>query len=208
MKLTQLQIDTIALYGKEISFPAGKILIHNSTQAESLYIVRSGRLRVFFANTGGKEFTVDVIHKGDLFGDNAFLAKGYHTVSIETVTDTKLIVCDTGDILSLAEKDSGLMLSLLQYFIDLNNHLTHLVETLTLYTAEEKVMDFLLTATEEGTRTIPYTHENVAACLSMNRVTVSKIMKKLCDEHTVESQYGLIRITDPIKLRNMLNKAK
>lgn len=163
---------------------------------------------MFVANASGKEFTVDVIHKGDLFGDNAFLAKGYNSVSIETVTDTKLIVCDTEEILSLAGKDSALMLSLLQYFINLNNHLTHLVETLTLYTAEEKVMDFLLTATEEGKRTIPYTHENVAACLSMNRVTVSKIMKKLCDEHTVESEYGLIKVTDPKKLRNMLNKAK
>ncbi|MGM9941795.1 MAG: Crp/Fnr family transcriptional regulator [Bulleidia sp.] len=205
MKLTEHDLTLIQNHGTLIHCPMDHILQDPSLNAGYLYFVRSGRLRVYLSNANGKELTLDIIHKGDFFGDNSFLQNGHHRVTIQTVTETDLIVCETQDILRLSKEYPDLSNRFLQYFITENNHLTHLLETITLYSASARVMDFLLTATEHGKRQIPYTHEDVALCLSLNRVTVSRILKQLCDLKLVESSYGIITVLKPEDLQKRLD---
>ena len=200
MKLNEENISLLMEHGTVIQCPMNHILQQASTTAGSLYVVQSGRLRVFLSSANGKELTLDVIHKGSVFGTNSFLYHGTHKVSIESVTQAQLIVCSMDVISSLSISHPKLASDLFQYFIEENNHLTHLLETITLYSATDRVLDFLLVATENGKRQIPYTHEDVACCLSMNRVTVSRILKKLCDENIVKSTYGIITVLKPDEL--------
>lgn len=206
MKLNENNISLLMEHGNMIHCPMNHILQQASSRAGSLYIVQSGRVRVFLSSENGKELTLDIIHKGAIFGTNSFLYHGTHKVSIASVTEAQLIVCSMDVISSLSRSHPELASDLLQYFIEENNHLTHLLETITLYSAADRVMDFLLVATENGTRQIPYTHEDVALCLSMNRVTVSRILRKLCDQGIVRSSYGLISVLRPDVLISKLKK--
>lgn len=129
-----------------------------------------------------------------------------HKVSIQSVTEARLIVCSRDTIRTLSASHPELSRDLLQYFIEENNHLTHLLESITLYSAADRVMDFLLVATDQGKRQIPYTHEDIAMCLSMNRVTVSRIIKNLCDQGIVENSYGKISLKNPEELMHRLKK--
>lgn len=206
MKLSEKTIALLKDHGTLIHCPMNHILQQASANANRLYIVQSGRVRVFLSSSTGKELTVDIIHKGSVFGTNSFLYHGTHKVSIQSVTEAQLIVCSMDVISSLSISHPELASDLLQYFIEENNHLTHLLETITLYSAADRVMDFLLVATENGTRQIPYTHEDVALCLSMNRVTVSRILRKLCDQGIIRSNYGLISVLKPDVLISKLKK--
>lgn len=206
MKLNDHTIALLMEHGSLMHCPMNHILQQADQQAGNLYIVHSGRLRVFLSNEHGKELTLDVIHKGSVFGTNSFLYHGTHKVSIQSVTEARLIVCSQDTIRTLSASHPELSRDLLQYFIEENNHLTHLLEPITLYSAADRVMDFLLVATDHGKRQIPYTHEDVAMCLSMNRVTVSRIIKNLCDQGIVESSYGKISLKNPEELMHRLKK--
>lgn len=206
MKLNDHTIALLMEHGSLMHCPMNHILQQADQQAGNLYIVHSGRLRVFLSNEHGKELTVDVIHKGSVFGTNSFLYHGTHKVSIQSVTEAKLIVCTQDTIRILSASHPELSRDLLQFFIEENNHLTHLLESVTLYSAATRVMDFLLVATDQGKRQIPYTHEDIAMCLSMNRVTVSRIIKNLCDQGIVENSYGKISLKDPEELMYRLKK--
>ena len=206
MKLNDHTIALLMEHGSLMHCPMNHILQQADQQAGNLYIVHSGRLRVFLSNEHGKELTLDVIHKGSVFGTNSFLYHGTHKVSIQSVTEARLIVCSRDTIRTLSASHPELSRDLLQYFIEENNHLTHLLESITLYSAADRVMDFLLVATDHGKRQIPYTHEDVAMCLSMNRVTVSRIIKNLCDQGIVESSYGKISLKNPEELMHRLKK--
>ena len=206
MKLNDHTIALLMEHGSLMHCPMNHILQQADQQAGNLYIVHSGRLRVFLSNEHGKELTVDVIHKGSVFGTNSFLYHGTHKVSIQSVTEARLIVCSRDTIRTLSASHPELSRDLLQYFIEENNHLTHLLESITLYSAADRVMDFLLVATDQGKRQIPYTHEDIAMCLSMNRVTVSRIIKNLCDQGIVENSYGKISLKDPEELMHRLKK--
>ena len=206
MKLNDHTIALLMEHGSLMHCPMNHILQQADQQAGNLYIVHSGRLRVFLSNEHGKELTVDVIHKGSVFGTNSFLYHGTHKVSIQSATEARLIVCSRDTIRTLSASHPELSRDLLQYFIEENNHLTHLLESITLYSAADRVMDFLLVATDHGKRQIPYTHEDVAMCLSMNRVTVSRIIKNLCDQGIVENSYGKISLKNPEELMHRLKK--
>ena len=206
MKLNDHTIALLMEHGSLMHCPMNHILQQADQQAGNLYIVHSGRLRVFLSNEHGKELTVDVIHKGSVFGTNSFLYHGTHKVSIQSATEARLIVCSRDTIRTLSASHPELSRDLLQYFIEENNHLTHLLESITLYSAADRVMDFLLVATDHGKRQIPYTHEDVAMCLSMNRVTVSRIIKNLCDQGIVENSYGKISLKNPEELMHRMKK--
>ena len=206
MKLNDHTIALLMEHGSLMHCPMNHILQQADQQAGNLYIVHSGRLRVFLSNEHGKELTLDVIHKGSVFGTNSFLYHGTHKVSIQSVTEARLIVCSRDTIRTLSASHPELSRDLLQYFIEENNHLTHLLESITLYSAADRVMDFLFVATDHGKRQIPYTHEDIAMCLSMNRVTVSRIIKNLCDQGIVESSYGKISLKNPEELMHRLKK--
>ena len=206
MKLNDHTIALLMEHGSLMHCPMNHILQQADQQAGNLYIVHSGRLRVFLSNEHRKELTVDVIHKGSVFGTNSFLYHGTHKVSIQSVTEARLILCSQDTIRTLSASHPELSRDLLQYFIEENNHLTHLLESITLYSAADRVMDFLLVATDQGKRQIPYTHEDVAMCLSMNRVTVSRIIKNLCDQGIVENSYGKISLKNPEELIHRLKK--
>lgn len=206
MKLNDHIIALLMEHGSLMHCPMNHILQQADQQAGNLYIVHSGRLRVFLSNEHGKELTLDVIHKGSVFGTNSFLYHGTHKVSIQSVTEARLIVCSRDTIRTLSASHPELSRDLLQYFIEENNHLTHLLESITLYSAADRVMDFLLVATDQGKRQIPYTHEDIAMCLSMNRVTVSRIIKNLCDQGIVENSYGKISLKNPEELMHRLKK--
>lgn len=206
MKLNDHTIALLMEHGSLMHCPMNYILQQADQQAGNLYIVHSGRLRVFLSNEHGKELTLDVIHKGSVFGTNSFLYHGTHKVSIQSVTEARLIVCSRDTIRTLSASHPELSRDLLQYFIEENNHLTHLLESITLYSAADRVMDFLLVATDQGKRQIPYTHEDIAMCLSMNRVTVSRIIKNLCDQGIVENSYGKISLKNPEELMHRLKK--
>lgn len=206
MKLNDHTIALLMEHGSLMHCPMNHILQQADQQAGNLYIVHSGRLRVFLSNEHGKELTVDVIHKGSVFGTNSFLYHGTHKVSIQSVSEARLIVCSRDTIRTLFASHPELSRDLLQYFIEENNHLTHLLESITLYSAAGRVMDFLLVATDHGKRQIPYTHEDVAMCLSMNRVTVSRIIKNLCDQGIVENSYGKISLKNPEELMHRMKK--
>ena len=206
MKLNDHTIALLMEHGSLMHCPMNHILQQADQQAGNLYIVHSGRLRVFLSNEHGKELTLDVIHKGSVFGTNSFLYHGTHKVSIQSVTEARLIVCSRDTIRTLSASHPELSRDLLQYFIEENNHLTHLLESITLYSAVDRVMDFLLVATDQGKRQIPYTHEDIAMCLSMNRVTVSRIIKNLCDQGIVENSYGKISLKNPEELMHRMKK--
>ena len=206
MKLNDHTIALLMEHGSLMHCPMNHILQQADQQAGNLYIVHSGRLRVFLSNEHGKELTLDVIHKGSVFGTNSFLYHGTHKVSIQSVTEARLILCSQDTIRILSASHPELSRDLLQYFIEENNHLTHLLESITLYSAADRVMDFLFVATDHGKRQIPYTHEDIAMCLSMNRVTVSRIIKNLCDQGIVENSYGKISLKNPEELIRRLKK--
>lgn len=185
--------------GRVQQLPANTTIFTQGDPAETIYLVTSGRVRVFSLSSAGKENTLEILESGRIFGDSSFLSGAHRSVTIQTVTETEIVVCQAEALLHLCHQSEELMMLLFQHMTDTCNYLTHQITRLIHYDSRQKVADFLLCESASRDRLshgdpLPYTHEEIAESVSLNRVTVSRILKDFRLQGWIDSRYGAIRI--------------
>jgi len=79
--------------------PAGSPLFYQGTRADSLFIIQSGRVRLFQYTSSGKEYSSGVWSKGYLIGLISTILGGDRFVSAQAVDRTTLLVLDRANLL-------------------------------------------------------------------------------------------------------------
>lgn len=185
--------------------PPGSKVFTQGEDASHFFIVAKGRVRVYSVSPNGKERTIEVLDKGRIFGDSSFLTESKRNVNIEAVIKSEIICCRSEDMIEICSKSKRLMNLIFQHMADTCNYLTHQIVRGSHYNSEQKVADFLLTESNIRQQNIlPYTHEEIAASTSLNRVTVSRIVSKFKEEKIVDVKYGRIEIWDKAALEKLL----
>lgn len=195
--------------GRAQRFSAGEDVFRQGDLATQLYLVAAGRVRVYALSRDGRETTLEVLEAGRIFGDSAFLAGTHRAVTIQAVTETELVVCQTERLVELCCRSQELMVLLLQHMAETCNYLTHQVVRLVHYDSRQRVVDLLLceSASRGQVRAddvLPYSHEEIAHSVSLNRVTVSRVLAELRELGLIDSHYRGIRLLDRAGLAALL----
>lgn len=190
--------------GRRIRVGAGEFVFCESDVANDVYLVIKGRVQVYLGTEDGRQTTLEVLKSGRIFGDASFLEHSVRRANIVAVVDTELISCRMDDLIPVLSENAGLMIIMMQHLTSTCNYLTHTIRRLVSLTGEQKVADLLLSETDEKTSSISYTHGDVAECLAMHRVTVSRIMEKLKNEGVVDYSRGMIRVLDRKRLEKIM----
>jgi HlyB family type I secretion system ABC transporter len=93
--------DKVRRLLRERSCAFGEVVVSEGSPAEAFYLVESGRLRVVKQGQGGEEVMLNVLTRGDAFGEMALLDGGAHTATVRCSTDAKLLVLDGRDFQAL-----------------------------------------------------------------------------------------------------------
>ena len=173
--------------------------------AENLYLLVSGRVRVYTLSAEGEERTHEILEAGRIFGDSSFLTGIERRVSIESIVESKVVICDAETLIRLCHQSEELMVLVFQHMTETCNYLIHQVNRLAYYDRYQKIADFLLCeADHRGTQSLPYTHEELADSVSLNRVTVSRVLTEFRKKGWIDSGYGSICILDRQALEELL----
>ena len=70
------------------TFRRGTMIFHKDQAGDALYIVESGRVRIFRTSESGKELEVSEAGPGEVFGELALLDGSPRSASVEAVEDT------------------------------------------------------------------------------------------------------------------------
>ena len=54
-------------------FAKNTVLIHEGDTADSLYVIETGRVKVYCSDKSGKDFVLNILESGDYFGELALL---------------------------------------------------------------------------------------------------------------------------------------
>lgn len=198
-------IDTLKKQGEIRRYSPKEKIFTQGDIASHFYMVASGRVRVYNILPSGAERTIEILESGRIFGDSSFLSNSRRTVNIEAVTDSEIIICHTEHLISLCAKSEHLMRIVFQHMADTCNYLTSQLVQAGQYNSVQKVAAFLISESENRRQSVlPYTHEEVAASVSLNRVTVSRIMTDFKKSNFIKSAYKTIEITDKYGLKKLL----
>lgn len=179
--------------------------------ANQLYFIIAGRVRAYYVSIHGKELTFEIVEKGRIFGESSFLSYCASPVSVSAVTQVDLLVCDMEQIYACMDESKELSHLIIQMLSSTCNHLSEQLRRITLYDRYQKIASFLLYETsapdiDRGVSqdSIPYTQEDLALCLGLNRVTVNKVLREWKQKGIISSTYGHIKILNREYMKRLL----
>jgi CRP/FNR family transcriptional regulator, cyclic AMP receptor protein len=82
----------------QVQMAAGSMVFSFGDPGESLYIVRSGTVEIFFKNATGERIILETAKAGDFFGEISLLDGGPRTASALVKDNLDALVIDRGDL--------------------------------------------------------------------------------------------------------------
>jgi len=165
-------------------FAKNAIIVSEGDETDSLYVVLSGRVKVFLSDEQGKEVQLNQLSPGEYFGE-VTLDGGPRSASVMALEDTRCAVVKRGELLSLAERQPQFLLHMVRKLAHRVRELTENVRSLALMDVYGRVARLLLELAEEKDGrmvvTEALTHKDIASRVGASREMISRIFSDLND---------------------------
>lgn len=96
-----------------VSFPAGRVLFNYGDPGDSLYVIRSGEVEVFFKDDTGERIVLETAKAGDVFGELSLLDGGPRTASVVATQDLEALRVDRSNLDHFLQRHPSATLDLL-----------------------------------------------------------------------------------------------
>lgn len=201
--LTAEELQPIADMATTRSLPANSIVVNEGDQTESLYVILSGRVKIFLSDGDGKEVTLGIEGPGDYFGEMV-LDGGPRSASVMTLESSQFSIIQKADIERYLINNPSVAVGIIRQLIGRIRGLTDNVRSLALLDVYGRLRKVLLDLAEEsgGERVIKekITQQELANRVGASREMVSKILKELTIGGYIQIDKKIITILkDPPK---------
>ncbi len=193
----------------ERSLKKGEVLFFEGELGDSLYIVRTGTVKVYRVAEDGREKTLALLGSGEFFGEMALLDEGPRSAIAETLEPSGFYLLHRNDFLSTLTENPSIALQIIR------------VLSLRIRQTNAQIMDIVFrdvrgrvattlaelcsrhgVKTESGVRIeLKLTHQELANLVGTARETVSRILAELQDVHclTVDGRYLVLKDMEKLK---------
>jgi CRP/FNR family transcriptional regulator, cyclic AMP receptor protein len=169
---------------------------------EFLYIIASGLSKVFKGSSYGKEFTFDILSKGDVFGESALFKKFTYFSSTQSIDETDIVSISKRDFLAFTFHNPDVITRIadLQQ-ARLRNLSTKLIDMIT-DKAQQRVITTLKFLSDKFGNTLYFNHKLIADLSGTTSETVTRSLNHLKKVGTIQLFRGKVQIIEPDKLRS------
>jgi CRP/FNR family cyclic AMP-dependent transcriptional regulator len=187
----------IAAQGGVKRYPAGAVIINEGDVADSLYIILTGRVKVYAANEVGKEVIINTHGPGEYVGEVA-LDGGVRSASVVTLEPTTCAVVTGANLREFIVAHPDFALHLIRNLIGRLRGLTDNVKSIALDDVYGRVVSLLkkLSVPDGAHRVVEQrlTQQDIAEWVGSSREMVSRIFKELTSGGYVVVEAGRIRL--------------
>ena len=172
----------IAATGVVRAYPKNTIIINEGETADSLFIVLSGRMKVYASNAAGREVVIAFHGPGEYVGEMS-LDGSPRSASVMTVEPTTCAVVGRASFLEFLLAHPDFALHLIEKLIQRVRLTTENVKSLALSDVYGRLVKLLLTLAveREGQLVVPerLTQQDIAERVGASRDMISRLLKDL-----------------------------
>ena len=164
------------------SFRKNAIIISQDDKSYSLYVILSGRVKVFVSGEDGREAVLNYQGAGDYFGDLALIDKQPRVASVMATEASKFMIISRQDFLTCLSRNPEIAINLIKPMTQRMRMLAKNVSSLALMDVYGRVARILLqqAVEKEGEMvTGRITQQEIAEMVGASRAMVSRILKDL-----------------------------
>ncbi len=190
----------------ENSFAKGEILFLEGEPCHGLYVVKSGRVRIFKSSPEGREQVLLIARQGDSFNDVPVFDGGPNPASASALEPSTVYVIPRESLLSLVA-DCPAAQAIIKLLAARLRHLTTMVEDLSFRSVVSRLAKMLLdlAVVEGGPSTIPrLTQDEMATIVGSVRDVIGRALRALERMGAIKIEGQRILVIDLEKLRRMV----
>ena len=186
-------LDKIAEGATVRTFAKRAIIVTEGDDTDSLYVVLSGKARVYVADDKGREVVLNQIGPGEYFGE-VTLDGGPRSASVVAVEDCRCAVVKRSELTTFLEQQPELAVHIMRKLASRVRSLTENVRSLALMDVYGRVARLLLELAEDkGGKLVideALTHKDIASRVGASREMISRIFSDLSDGGYVRKEDG------------------
>jgi CRP/FNR family transcriptional regulator len=186
--------------------PRGSEVFGPDQPAEALYVVLTGRVKVFKLSHKGDEQVLHHMGPGGIFGEAAVLGGGNYPAFAEALEDATLLRVSRSTLLSSIARNPELALGLMAGLSSKLHEFARLIEQLSLKEVPARLADVLLALAARAssdTFELDRTKRQLAARIGTVAETLSRTLRKLARDRIVRVEGPRITILDRQALEDL-----
>ena len=187
----------------EINLGAGEVFYTPLEPDGKLFILKKGRVRIYKME-GSREFTLEVVDAGTVFGEVAFTAHRLRDAYAEATEPSILLAMERADVERLIQQKPQVGIRMISILSERLHYYETRMQDVTLKEVPARLASLILFLIQsEGVKRpgeigIPtrYTHEHLGTMIGANREAVTRAFGHLQDEGVIQMRRRLIYVQD------------
>jgi CRP/FNR family cyclic AMP-dependent transcriptional regulator len=91
-ELTEAELEMLRALAAEKRYPKNAIVLTEGEMGDSLYMIESGKVKVFIGDQEGREMILKILGPGDFFGEMSMIDKQPRSASVTTLESAVFLV--------------------------------------------------------------------------------------------------------------------
>jgi CRP/FNR family transcriptional regulator len=186
------------------TFPKHAFIQTPDTFVETLYFVKRGKVRLYRLNEEGKQFTLDILSVGNIFGEMKDISLGTRGLFIEAMEESDICRMDRERFESYLLRHPRLMINMIKAMSERLSHMSSLAQNLALSRLHDKIIHILAELSgrfgvqeEDGEYSridMPLSHLEIAHLVGASREAVSLALKELAEMGVIRTGFRTVAI--------------
>lgn len=198
--LTDEEMRKILNKSRQMLFKKGEIIYHEGDPLKYLYIVHTGRVKIYQLFESGKEQLLRIIETGEFMGEHALFTEKVVDSYAEALEETEICAIHRHDMQEIMKEYPAIPLKILSEFSERLEETEHLVGQLSANDVETRTASYLVKLAEaKNTLNImlPMSKGDLASHLGTTQETISRRLSQFQTEGWIEQKgHRSIKILD------------
>jgi len=207
-ELPVAEIARIAAGTIEMDAPRGTVVFRRGERCVGCHVVVFGQVKLALQTLHGEEKIVELMGRGQTFGESAMFLDRPYIFTAETLSDSKLLHIAKNIVFDEVERNPQFARCIISGLSSRFQHLVCDVESYTLRSGTQRVVGYLLNhlpekdGSADTTITFPAKKGVIASQLNLTHEHFSRILHELVAKGMIEVRGPLVRILDTNRLRS------
>jgi CRP-like cAMP-binding protein len=201
--LSKEEIRVLVRQNSDVRLGEGETFYAPWQQGGKLFILKKGRMRLY-RTEGGREFTLEVVDAGTVFGEMAFTPHRLRESYARAIVPSVVFAMERTAVERLIEEKPQVGIKMISLLSERLHYYETRMEDVTLKGVPARLASLILFLIQSEGVQVPgeiriptrYTHEHLGTMIGANREAVTRAFGRLQDEGAVQIRRRLIYVDD------------
>ena len=207
-ELESVELERVAQLARTRSVGKDSVIFMQGDPGDALYGIARGKVLISLSTPEGKEFSLNLLEAGDVFGEIALLDGHPRTANARTLEETQLVVIQRANFTRLVEQHPNVALHLLRLLCGRLRWSAQLIEEFSLLSVPARLARRLLTLGQllgrpghDGGTVLGIAQAELAQFLGVSRQVVNQHLQEWRRQGWIALGRGKVILLDPDALK-------